>query len=43
VEVELLRAVTANATEPVAASVELRERARSAILDRLDEPDLALG
>jgi 1-acyl-sn-glycerol-3-phosphate acyltransferase len=43
VEVELLPAVTASATEPVAASVELRERARSAILDRLDEPDLALA
>ena len=41
IEVELLPAVTAPDAEPAAASVELRERARTAILDKLDEPDLA--
>ena len=41
IEVELLAPVVASAGEPNKASVELRQRARSAILDRLDEPDLA--
>jgi hypothetical protein len=41
IEVELLAPVVARAGEPDEASAELRQRARSAILDRLEEPDLA--
>lgn len=41
IEVEFLPALVSTATSPEGAAVELRDRARSAILDRLQEPDLA--
>lgn len=41
IEIEFLEPIIADATAPDAAAVELRERARSAILDELKEPDLA--
>ncbi len=41
IEIEFLEPIIANATAPDAAAVELRERARSAILYELNEPDLA--
>jgi 1-acyl-sn-glycerol-3-phosphate acyltransferase len=41
IEIEFLEPIVAEATAPEAAAVELRERARSAILDGLNEPDLA--
>jgi 1-acyl-sn-glycerol-3-phosphate acyltransferase len=41
IEVEILPAVVATRTELEAASAELRERARAAILSHLNEPDLA--
>jgi 1-acyl-sn-glycerol-3-phosphate acyltransferase len=41
IEIEFLEPIVAEATAPAAAAVELRERARSAILDELKEPDLA--
>ena len=40
IEIEFLEPIFAAATAPAAAAVELRERARSAILFELDEPDL---
>ena len=40
IEIEFLEPIIADATAPDAAAVELRERARSAILDELKEPDL---
>jgi 1-acyl-sn-glycerol-3-phosphate acyltransferase len=39
--VEFLPAIVSTATSTESAALELRERARSAILDRLQEPDLA--
>jgi 1-acyl-sn-glycerol-3-phosphate acyltransferase len=41
IEVEILPPIFAAATAPDAAAVELRDRARSAILRELNEPDLA--
>jgi hypothetical protein len=41
IEVEFLPAIVSTATSTESAALELRERARSAILDRLQEPDLA--
>ena len=41
IEVEILPAVIATRAEPDAASAELRELARAAILSHLNEPDLA--
>jgi 1-acyl-sn-glycerol-3-phosphate acyltransferase len=41
IDVELLMPLSAMSPEPEEAAAELRERARSAILDRLPEPDLA--
>jgi 1-acyl-sn-glycerol-3-phosphate acyltransferase len=41
IEIEFLEPIVAEATAPDAAVVELRDRARSAILDELKEPDLA--
>ena len=41
IEIEFLEPLIAEATAPDEAAVELRERARSAILDELNEPDLA--
>jgi len=41
IEVEILPALIATRAEPEAASAELRERARAAILSHLNEPDLA--
>ena len=41
IEIEFLQPIVAEATAPAAAAVELREKARSAILDELNEPDLA--
>jgi len=38
--VEILQAVTASTESPDAAAVELRDRAREAILKELGEPDL---
>ena len=43
IEIEFLEPIVAQATAPDAAAVELRERARSAILDELKEPDLVTG
>ncbi len=40
-EIEFLEPITAEATTPADAAVELRDRARSAILEELNEPDLA--
>ena len=40
-EIEFLEPIVAVATAPAMAAVELREKARSAILDELNEPDLA--
>jgi hypothetical protein len=39
--VEILPAVTADAPLPDAAAIELRDRARAAILRALGEPDLS--
>jgi 1-acyl-sn-glycerol-3-phosphate acyltransferase len=41
IEIEFLEPIRPEAKAPDAAALELRERARSAILDELDEPDLA--
>ena len=41
IEVEFLPALTASASSAEGAALELRDRARAAILDSLDEPDLA--
>jgi 1-acyl-sn-glycerol-3-phosphate acyltransferase len=41
IEIEFLEPIIAAATSPDAAAMELRERARSAILGELKEPDLA--
>lgn len=43
IEVEILPALVAQAQKPDAAAAELRDRARQAILERLDEPDLAVA
>jgi 1-acyl-sn-glycerol-3-phosphate acyltransferase len=40
IEIEFLEPIIAEATTPDAAALELRQRARSAILEELDEPDL---
>jgi 1-acyl-sn-glycerol-3-phosphate acyltransferase len=41
IEIEILEPIFASAKAPDAATVELRDRARTAILSELDEPDLA--
>ncbi len=41
IEIEFLPAIIAASTAPEAAALELRDRARTAILDELKEPDLA--
>jgi 1-acyl-sn-glycerol-3-phosphate acyltransferase len=43
IEVEILPPIFAAAAAPDAAAVELRDRARSAILSELNEPDLAVA
>ena len=39
IDVELLPAITPTDDSPDRAAVELRDRSRAAILERLDEPD----
>jgi 1-acyl-sn-glycerol-3-phosphate acyltransferase len=41
IEIEFLEPITAEAAAPADAAVELRDKARSAILEELNEPDLA--
>src|SRR5262249_15010451 len=43
IEVEFLDPIVAEATTPDAIAAELRDRARQAILEELQEPDLSLG